>query len=222
MGGLCNVYNKGVLMKIYIIDYGMGNLKSILNALKHVTDYEVAVTDDPKMIPEADAYILPGVGAFRDAIKNLRDKEFVEILNKEVLENKKPILGICLGMQLLFTSSNEGGYFEGLNWIDGEIKFLNPGNDLRVPHVGWNDLIIKDEAMFSGLGSDKNTYFVHSYFADTDEKYITSTFDYGKEYTASVCKSNIWGMQFHPEKSQKNGFQLLRNYISFCERSMKC
>lgn len=209
-------------MKICIIDYGMGNLRSILNALKHVTDHEVVVTDDPNKIVDADAYILPGVGAFRDAIKKLRDKGFIEALTEEVIVKKKPVLGICLGMQLLFSYSHEGGHFEGLNWIEGEVKFLEPGKGLRVPHIGWNNLNIKQGDMFSGIGSDKNTYFVHSYYADTPSKYVTATFEYGKEFTAAVSNENIWGMQFHPEKSQKNGFQLLNNFISFCEGRLQC
>lgn len=209
-------------MKISIIDYGMGNLKSIYNALKHITDHEIVVEGQPEKLIGSDAYILPGVGAFRDAINNLNNQGFVEILNQEILVNKKPVLGICLGMQLLFSSSKEFGIYKGLDWIDGEVVLLNPGPDYRIPHVGWNELIIKKGDMFEGIGSDKNVYFVHSYYAETKDEYITSTFEYGKEFTASVSRDNIWGMQFHPEKSQRNGFQLLRNYISFCEKEKQC
>lgn len=203
-------------MRITIIDYGMGNLKSIYNALMHLSESDITIADDASKLSESDAFILPGVGAFEDAMQNLEKRGFREALNREVLEKKKPILGICLGMQLLFSDSEEGSYTRGLGWIEGNVIMLKPGKSFRVPHVGWNDLIVKDHTMFQRLEEDKNVYFVHSYFADTPKEYITATFSYGKEFTAAVAKDNIWGMQFHPEKSQKVGFTLLKNYLEFC------
>jgi len=176
------------------------------------------VSTDYSQISNSDAFILPGVGAFRDAMMNLHEKNYIEPLLNEIINKQKPILGICLGMQLLFSYSEEGGINKGLDLIEGGVIILNPGSNYRVPHVGWNDLIIKKPLMFEGLRNDLNVYFVHSYYAQTSSDYITATFEYGSEYTASVMKNNIWGTQFHPEKSQKNGFQILKNYITFCER----
>ena len=211
-------------MNLLIIDYGMGNICSIVNAIKHVSDINVAVSNNYKDIMKADCFILPGVGAFRDAIHNLEEQNYIDSLKKEINDNKKPILGICLGMQLLFSKSFEGGEHKGLNFIDGEVVLMEPGKGYRIPHVGWNNLKIKENSMFSGLDSsiDLDFYFVHSYYANTSDQYITSTFEYGKEFTASVRKNNIWGTQFHPEKSQKNGMHLLRNFISFCKENSRC
>jgi len=201
---------------IAVIDYGMGNVRSIKNVLLHIGNFQVKITSNPEEIRTADCLILPGVGAFPDAVKNLEKTGLIELLNEVVLEKKKPILGICLGMQLLFTSSSEGGENKGLDWIPGHIEYIQTDDDLRVPHVGWNELYFKKESvLFDELEADKNFYFVHSYHAICEEKYVTATFEYGREFTAAVQRKNIFGMQFHPEKSQQNGFNVLRQFIKF-------
>lgn len=203
------------IFKIVLIDYGMGNLRSIKNALNHIGDYEISVSAEPREIAKADCLILPGVGAYPDAIKRLKEIELIELLNELVLVEKKPILGICLGMQLLFESSEEGGGINtGLGWIPGKIKYMKPEGGLRVPHIGWNSLKIKKgTSVFSELGEDKNFYFVHSLHADCDDEYLLASFEYGQEFTAAVQKDNIVGMQFHPEKSQKNGLAVMKQFI---------
>lgn len=215
--------NNNKKLNIVIIDYKMGNVKSITNAFKHICDHNIVVSSDPDDIRNSDALILPGVGAFGDAMEHLRERNLIELLNAEVLEKKKTILGICLGMQLLLNSSQEGGLYDGLGWIEGTVERIDAGSEYRIPHVGWNDINIKmDSLFFEGLGSDKNFYFVHSYYAKCPEKYIAATFEYDKTFTAAVQKNNILGMQFHPEKSQKNGFILLKNFIAYLERNIEC
>lgn len=205
--------------KIVLIDYGMGNLRSIRNALNHIGDFEIIVTADGQLIETADCLILPGVGAYPDAVKNLQDTGLVSLLNRLVQDEKKPLLGICLGMQLLFESSAEGGESNpGLGWIPGQIKYMEPGEGYRVPHVGWNSLILKqDSVMFEQLGADKDFYFVHSLHAECDPRYLLATFEYGQEFTAAVQNDNVVGMQFHPEKSQKNGLAALSQFVNWAQ-----
>jgi imidazole glycerol-phosphate synthase subunit HisH len=201
--------------KIALIDYGMGNIRSIKNALLHIGDFQIDVTDNPEMIQAANCIILPGVGAFPDAMKNLRDRNLIGLLNDQVLTKKKPLLGICLGMQLLFSSSTEGGDNKGLDWIPGVVERIDLKN-YRVPHVGWNDLHLQQSSsIFENLGYDKNFYFVHSYHVACPGKFVSATFEYGQEFTAAVQKDNIIGMQFHPEKSQQNGMQVLKQFIAW-------
>ncbi len=209
-------------LEIAIIDYDMGNVKSIENAIKHICNYSIVVTADHDRIRQADALILPGVGAYRDAMEHLRKRNLIDILNDEALNKKKIILGICLGMQMLFESSEEGGLNKGLGWIPGTVERLNPGGDLRVPHMGWNNIEIAGEPpLLAGLGEEKDFYFVHSYHANCPAEFVTSRFEYGQHYTASVAKGNIMGAQFHPEKSQGNGFTLLRNFVAIVEEAKK-
>lgn len=205
-------------MKIAIIDYDMGNVRSIENAIKHVGDYEIQVTSDPGVIKSSNCIILPGVGAFPDAMKKLREKQLIDVLTDEVTNNKKPVLGICLGMQLLFESSEEIEFTVGLGWIPGKVKYMTPGQNLRVPHVGWNSLILKKEqSFFDYLNEDKNFYFVHSLWVNCPEEYKLSTFEYGVEMTAAVQKDNVVGMQFHPEKSQKNGLAAMKSFLDWAQ-----
>lgn len=202
---------------IVIVDYGMGNIRSIKNAIAHIGDYHVVVSAAEKDISQADALILPGVGAFPDAMATLKSKGLDKLLTVEVVEKQKPVLGICLGMQLLFDSSEEGGGNKGLGWIPGEVKKIDSGKGFRVPHVGWNDLVLTRQAdtFFQELGTDKNFYFVHSFFASCKDEYVTAKFEYGKLFTAAVHYKNIVGMQFHPEKSQTNGLCALKNFIDW-------
>ena len=202
--------------KIALIDYGMGNVRSIKNALLHIGDFKIEVTSDPVIIDRADCLIIPGVGAYPDAMKNLRDRNLIELLNEQVLNKKKPLLGICLGMQLLFTSSAEGSSNVGLGWIPGTIEYMELDATFRVPHIGWNNLKLKQQSMmFDTLGEDKNFYFVHSYHAVCSKVYVIATFEYGEEFTAAVQYGNIVGMQFHPEKSQQNGMKVLKQFIEW-------
>jgi len=205
-------------MKIAIIDYDMGNVRSIENAINHVGDYEIHITSDPSEIKSSSCIILPGVGAFPDAMKKLREKQLIDVLSNEVMINKKPVLGICLGMQLLFESSEEIELTAGLGWIPGKVEYMNPGQGLRVPHVGWNSLRLqKEQSVFDFLQDDKDFYFVHSLWVNCPPQYKLATFDYGIEMTASVQKNNVVGMQFHPEKSQKNGLSAMKSFLDWVE-----
>lgn len=200
--------------KIALIDYGSGNIRSIRNALLHIEDFQVDVTSDLNTIDRADCIILPGVGAYPDAMKNLKKKNLIELLSDQVLVKKKPLLGICLGMQLLFASSAEGGRNKGLGWIPGTVERMDLDESYRVPHVGWNNLHLKQPStMFETLGEDKNFYFVHGYHVVCPEEYVIASFEYGKEFTAAIEYQNIVGMQFHPEKSQQNGMRAIRQFI---------
>ncbi|OLQ86181.1 imidazole glycerol phosphate synthase, glutamine amidotransferase subunit [Vibrio panuliri] len=205
-------------MKIVIIDYDMGNVRSIENSINHVGDYDIEITNNPSSIESAHCLILPGVGAFPDAMKKLREKNLVEVLDNEVIKKNKPVLGICLGMQLLFDSSEEIEPTAGLGWIPGKVEYMKPGKALRIPHVGWNSLILKKEqSIFDYLNEDKDFYFVHSLWVNCPEKYKLATFEYGVEMTASVQKGNVVGMQFHPEKSQKNGLAAMKSFLDWVQ-----
>jgi len=200
-----------------VIDYGMGNVRSISNAFSLLQE-EVKITDDPKIIANADGIILPGVGAFVDGMNNLKRKRLIPILKEQVLEKKKPYLGICLGLEFLAEKSYEGGTHEGLGWIKGTVtRILPTDSSLKVPHIGWNDtLIIKDDDLLKEL-EDPVFYYLHSYYLKTDDlekNIITSICDYGGvKITATIHKDNIFATQFHPEKSQETGLKLLKNFI---------
>jgi glutamine amidotransferase len=210
-------------LKIVIIDYEMGNVKSISNAFRHICPHEIIVSSNFSEIEKSDALILPGVGAFSVAMEHLRQRDLIRVLNDEVLGKRKPILGICLGMQLLLQQSEEGGLFEGLGWIEGKVERIDSYPGHRIPHIGWNEISTSSDCfLFEGVAGDRNFYFVHSYYANCPEQFIAATFEYGKNYTAAVQRGNIIGTQFHPEKSQKNGFTLLRNFIRHIEGGGKC
>ncbi len=199
---------------IAIVDYGVGNLRSLSNAFDYL-GVEVEVTGDPQRLREAERIVLPGVGAFGDAMEALRDRGLIEPLNDLVLGQRRPTLGICLGMQLVARSSDEHGTHLGLGWIDAQVRRLEVA-PLKVPHVGWNDLSFDpDEPLFRGIRPDEaNFYFVHSHHmecAHPGDRIATT--DYGGPVTAVVRHENVVAMQFHPEKSQDNGLALLRNWI---------
>ncbi len=196
---------------IAILDYGVGNLKSIYNMFKKI-GVDSVITSDCKQIMDAKKYLLPGVGSFDYGITNLKKSHFFEVLEKEILINKKPILGICLGMQLLTKSSEEGTH-SGLGWIDAHTKKFKLDNNLTVPHMGWNTVNpLNKNNIFKGLNENK-FYFVHSYHVICNNKdNILATSFYGQDFVCSIFMNNIYGVQFHPEKSHKFGIQLLKNF----------
>lgn len=194
---------------IAIIDYGMGNLRSVQKAFEFV-GYDAVITDDIEKIRKADKIVLPGVGAFGDAIKTIREKHIDEEIYKAV-DLKKPFLGICLGMQMVFDKSYEYGEHEGLGIIKGEIKLLP--NNVKRPHIGWNSLDIKMRSpLFEGLGDEPYVYFVHSYFLETDAPVVSATTFYGREIQVAAQKDNVFALQFHPEKSGNTGLKILKNF----------
>lgn len=198
---------------IAITDYGVGNLFSIKSSLD-VIGVESIVTSDEETLRCADKIILPGVGAFRDARKKLSESGLDKVIIEEA-EKGKPILGICLGMQLLFDKSYEYGEYEGLGLIKGEIKPIADviGEGLSIPHIGWNPLIFEKESpLFKYLKNGDCVYFVHSYYAADCDESVTSTAEYGTKLTASAEKGNVFGCQFHPEKSGMAGLNILKAF----------
>jgi glutamine amidotransferase len=186
-----------------------------MNAITSL-DYKAKISSDPKVIKAADVLVLPGVGAFDRVMDNLRGANLENVLNEEVLEKKKPILGICAGMQMMATSSEENGYHQGLNWIKGKVRKLDPPKEYVVPHVGWNDIVIKTkDTMFSRLSGECHFYFDHSFhFVPDNSEHIAAVVDYGTSITAAVQYGHICGVQFHPEKSQTNGLKLFRSFFT--------
>jgi glutamine amidotransferase len=197
---------------VTIIDYGMGNTGSVMNALRFLGTDSV-ISRDKEEIEKSSHIILPGVGAFGDAIESLRTTGLVEILNKEVLEKKKPFLGICLGMQLIAEIGEEGGINNGLGWIRGKVRKIN--SNMRLPHIGWNDISWEDKNDLS-VGLDSNSfYFVHSYcFWPNEIGNVIGWCEYGERFPVAVKSGNIFGVQFHPEKSQKSGLRILENFLN--------
>ena len=200
---------------LVIIDYKMGNVASVAKTFKAIYPDQVLVSNAAADIDQARFIVLPGVGAFGDGMSNLRQLGLVEILNDKVLKGKTPFLGICLGMQLLAEVGNEFGRHDGLGWIQGEVVKLQTANNLRLPHVGWNEIIVqKDDALLRDL-LDNNFYFVNSYHLKVaDSSLVTSTCDYGQPFVATIRKDNIFATQFHPEKSQTAGLKLLHNFLN--------
>lgn len=203
---------------IAVVDYGMGNLRSVGKALE-AAGAEVQVTGDAKDIDEASAIVLPGVGAFHRAMENLEKLDIVPSILKSI-KGGKPFLGICLGLQLLFTESEEHGIHKGLDIIKGSVKGFGPG--LKVPHMGWNQVkfkIQKSKIKFNVLKDVPNNaffYFVHTYYGEPKDKdVIAATTEYGKQFASAVHKDNVWGVQFHPEKSSSLGLKILENFYSY-------
>lgn len=202
---------------IAIIDYGMGNLRSVQKGFEKIGS-EAVITDDPQVVLRAERVVLPGVGAFRDCMHNLEQGGFVEPIIKVIAEGR-PFLGICVGMQLLFSDSVEFGLYSGLNVIPGHVlrfpdQMTVAGEKLKVPQMGWNQLSFKRRPpVFEGIDDGSNVYFVHSYYVKPDDSsVIATTTDYGIEFCSSVWKDNIVATQFHPEKSQEIGLQILKNF----------
>ncbi|SMC10131.1 imidazole glycerol phosphate synthase subunit HisH [Nitratiruptor tergarcus] len=202
-------------MKIAIIDYNMGNLRSVSNAFEKIGN-PATIEKDPEKLKEYDKLILPGVGAFGDAMEHLRQSALQEAII-EFAQSGKPILGICLGMQLLFEKSYEFGEHQGLGLIPGEVVPFDKSrfeHRLKVPHMGWNELFVQKETpIFRGLPQAFYLYFVHSYHAVCDDAYAIGKTVYGYEFVSAVQKENIFGLQPHPEKSHENGLKILKNFV---------
>jgi len=203
---------------IVIVDYGIGNLSSILNMLKKI-GVEATISSNISDIKKAKKLILPGVGAFDNGMRNLHDSGLVPVLNKRVAKDKIPVLGICLGMQL-FSKKSEEGKRQGLGWIDAEttrFRFDQNKRGLKIPHMRWNSLIIqKKSPLFNDFYPDSRFYFVHSYHVNcnNEEDILTKT-HYGFDFVSSILKGNIIGVQFHPEKSLKFGMKFLENFVKY-------
>ncbi|MFZ5639281.1 MAG: imidazole glycerol phosphate synthase subunit HisH [Bacillota bacterium] len=195
---------------IAIIDYGMGNLRSVQKGFEKV-GYQAEIVQDPDIVRQAEKVVLPGVGAFRDAMQNLRETGMVGAIN-EVVAAGKPFLGICLGLQLMFTTSEEGGIYEGLNIFPGRVRLLPPG--LKVPHMGWNQIELQKPCpILKDIPDGSAFYFVHSYYVDPENPEVKTTLtDYGIKFTSIASRGNIFGIQFHPEKSSVLGLRILKNF----------
>jgi glutamine amidotransferase len=211
-------------MSIAIIDYGSGNLRSAAKALEVANknlnaNPKIVITSDPEVIRKSSKIILPGQGSFRDCFLGIKKiNGLVDTLNDFVLVQKKPIFGICIGMQLFAKIGYESKETKGFGWIDGIVKKINNINKtLKLPHMGWNQIEFKkDFSLFSGIENQSHMYFVHSYELLTKQKdCIVATTNYGNSIIVAVAKDNIFGTQFHPEKSQKNGLKLLENFLKW-------
>lgn len=198
-----------------IIDYGMGNLASVQRAFEKL-EVDVKISNKEEDLREAKSLILPGVGAFRDAIKLLDDSKLSSVIKEEALKGKY-IIGICLGMQLLYEESHEYGEYKGLGLINGSIEYLDV--NLKIPHMGWNNLKFnKQDPILKYIKEDEYAYFVHSYYAVSDNSEVLAYADYEKKIPAIVRKDNVYGIQFHPEKSGETGFNILKAYKEIIEK----
>ena len=201
---------------IVIIDYEVGNTFSVQNALRFLSYKNVIISREPSYINKSDYLILPGVGAFNKCAENLKRFKLHSILNENVLVAKKPILGICVGMQLMSNYSNENGFHEGLGWIPGHVeKIVSNKEVLRVPHVGWNTVIFEKKFVnFRKENHNTDFYFDHSYHYICEDKYIAGICNYSLQICSFINHENIFGVQFHPEKSSYNGLRFLRSFLS--------
>ena len=209
------INNVKIPTSVGIIDIGISNIASIERTLSEIVD-EVVIVRNGSQLTSIDRLILPGVGAFPSAMKRLSESGRVADIHEFVRVLRRPLLGICLGMQLLADRGFEGTETLGLGFIAGDVRLLKPANDLRVPHVGWNDVHTKGNArLFDGIPDGSDFYFVHSYhFVPTMREHIAAVVEYGGEVVAAVADGNVWGAQFHPEKSSRAGFHLLKNFLS--------
>ena len=196
------------------MDYGVGNLRSISKGLEK-SGAQVKITHNHNDLRNADAIVLPGVGAFAPAVKNM---EPINVVLAEAMNNGKPIFGICLGLQLLFTRSNEGGSIKGLDFISGEVVKLP--DSMKTPQMGWNTIdFVKSHSLLEGVKDHSYVYFVHSYYPQpTDPDVIVTTTDYGMRFPSMVTKKNLFATQFHPEKSSKTGLMILNNFVKIVKR----
>ena len=198
---------------VVIIDYGMGNTNSVLKAFRRI-NVDAFVSADPDSLHEATKIVLPGVGAFGKAMENLKKGGFIQSLNNNVLTKKKNFLGICLGMQLTAQMSSEMGENKGFSWLeDSSVSKFSFNKDLKIPHIGWNEVYFNSaNPLFKNIKNGSDFYFVHSYHYNCADFYVSSTCFYGYDFISSIHKGNIYAVQFHPEKSQEVGLQLLKNF----------
>jgi glutamine amidotransferase len=204
-------------MKIAIIDYGMGNIHSVAKAIQ-VCGVEPLITNQKNQINSADKIILPGVGAFDDAMSELKKLDLISVIQEQV-GRKKPFLGICLGMQLLLESSQEAKINQGLGILKGQVVKFTAGKDLKVPHMGWNNLkvVAQDCLLLKEVSDNGQVYFCHSYYPKpSDKSVIAATCNYGLEFGCVLWKDNVYGVQFHPEKSQVLGLKIIKNFVKLC------
>ncbi len=205
------------MLPVVIIDYGMGNLGSVVRAVEEC-HHQPFVTNDPEDLKKASHIILPGVGSFTNGMHNIRELGFDSALRLQAVDNSVPLLGICLGMQLLANRGFEGGQTEGLGFIPGEVKRLQPQAEAeRIPHIGWNEVVIRPGAfLFNGIQSGRDFYFVHSYhFIPKDQDFIIASTPYCGEFVSAIGSKNIFGVQFHPEKSLRLGLTFLKNFLNY-------
>jgi glutamine amidotransferase len=203
---------------VAIIDYGRGNVRSVYNAFDYI-GVDAVITDDATEIANASHILLPGVGAFGDAVAALHERGLPEVLHRNVIEQGKPFLGICVGMQVLAATGFEHGEHAGLGWLDAEVRRLDPGPEcLKIPHMGWNGVALsREHPLFEGFKDDTLVfYFVHSYAVTTsDMDKVLGTCDYGAKFVSALAWDNIVTTQFHPEKSQDSGIELLENFVDW-------
>jgi glutamine amidotransferase len=210
------------MKKIALIDYGTGNIRSVYNALSRIIadfnlSYQIIVTNNDKEIAHSDKIILPGVGAFKACVDGLNAYQGLrETINKKVLEQKTPFLGICVGMQMMAEIGEEFGVHQGLGYLpNSKVKHF-PETDLKIPHMGWNKIIKHfQHPVLNEIETENYVYFVHSYIMNVSSEYVGLSSNYGVNFPAFICKDNMVGTQFHPEKSQKTGLTLLRNFLSW-------
>ncbi len=200
-------------VKVCLLDYGSGNVRSVFNLINHI-GFRVVVSNDEKDIRSCTHLILPGVGSFGTAMDKIKRKIPLSVLDKEVLIKKKPFLGICVGLQVIFQKGYEFGEHDGLGWLNGIVEKLDSENH-PLPHIGWNSIKEKKRSpLFTGLGKINDFYFVHSFAVKTDAALVISKTFYGNTFCSAIQKDNIFGVQFHPEKSQKAGIVLMKNFLS--------
>ena len=211
-------------MYVGIIDYGSGNIRSVFKSFEKAASLvsskvKIKVVNNCEELKELEKIVLPGVGAFADCMKGLKNKPgLLGAIKRKVLEDKKPFLGICVGMQLLANSSSEYGHTEGLSWIDGEVNSIKiTQKNIKIPHMGWNSILFEtDHPLLKNIKKDEDFYFVHSYkFNVKNNDFVLAKTNYGSDITAIVIKDNILGTQFHPEKSQIAGIQFIKNFIEW-------
>ncbi len=202
---------------IVIVDYNMGNLRSVEKSFNR-HGCQVIITNNHKTILHADKIVLPGVGSFKDGMKELHKLQLIDVLNKSVIRDKKPFLGICLGMHLIAKKSFENGETKGLGWIDADVvrfDFSDNENNLKIPHVGWNSVAYKRNCqLYENIPDNSDYYFVHSYHYQIYEDVSTGETSHGEKFVSSIQKGNIYGFQFHPEKSQSVGLKIIDNFIN--------
>jgi len=209
-------------MKLVIINYGSGNLHSVNKSFEAANQnlqepYDIQITNDPEVVKVADKIVLPGVGAFADCKKSIFDiRGMYESLEESVIQKKIPFMGICVGMQLLAETAEEFGTHKGFGWIPGSVVKIAEAKGYKIPHMGWNEVDFVDNSLFAGLRQKTNLYFVHSfYFKATNPKDIVATTNYPDEITAAVNRENIFGTQFHPEKSHDSGQVIITNFLKW-------